>query len=407
MNATATRTRRSPPRYGDAGWLHWPDNPEFSYEFTKVLATAQEGASTISECFLAATKIEPDDPESWHDAWLRLAVLTERRASEAFARGGTYLAVSNWLRASNYFRTAEAFLRVDDCRRDDTLNKMRECSRLYLEQSLPDAQIITIPYGDNAIEGYFIKAASDHDPPAPVVIGIGGGDLYKDDLLYTMRRPAIANGLSLLLIDAPGSEPRPQESRLPARLDVEVPIGLWVDYLETRADVDPRAIGIYGSGLGGPHATRAASRDDRFAAAVCDAWLWERHERSFLMNRQEQSGQQPGQQLGRQTNRARDERVDRRIDHALGAIRCPCLLTIGERDFLDIDEAREAYEAARDSGTDIELKIFSMRETASGPGHVDNPTLAHEFVFNWLRQKMDPIAAAAKQRMRRSRVEND
>jgi hypothetical protein len=34
------------------------------------------------------------------------------------------------------------------------------------------------------------------------------------------------------------------------------------------------------------------------------------------------------------------------------------------------------------------LKIFTDEETASAPGQVDNPTLAKEFAFDWLRQKL-------------------
>ena len=36
------------------GWPQWPDNEDYSFEFMRVLATAGEGASTVSECFWAA-----------------------------------------------------------------------------------------------------------------------------------------------------------------------------------------------------------------------------------------------------------------------------------------------------------------------------------------------------------------
>ena len=48
-------------RFGPGGWVQWPDNEEFSIEFMRLLGAAQEGGSMISECFLAASRIDPKD----------------------------------------------------------------------------------------------------------------------------------------------------------------------------------------------------------------------------------------------------------------------------------------------------------------------------------------------------------
>jgi hypothetical protein len=37
---------------------------------------------------------------------------------------------------------------------------------------------------------------------------------------------------------------------------------------------------------------------------------------------------------------------------------------------------------------DISLKIFSGRETAASQGHADNPTLANEFIFDWIADRL-------------------
>jgi hypothetical protein len=59
--------RESAPRYDPRGWMHWPDNEDCSYRFMQVLGTAQEGSSTISECFLTATRVGGPDPASLVD----------------------------------------------------------------------------------------------------------------------------------------------------------------------------------------------------------------------------------------------------------------------------------------------------------------------------------------------------
>jgi len=32
----------------------------------------------------------------------------------------------------------------------------------------------------------------------------------------------------------------------------------------------------------------------------------------------------------------------------------------------------------------VTLKIFTSEETAAAQGHADNPTLANEFIFDWV-----------------------
>ena len=366
----------TPSYYSAAGWLQWPDNEAYSFQFMRMLGAAQEGASTVSECFFAARLISPGDDEGWHEAWKSVADINSVRGDEAFARGGLHAATGNWLRASNYYRCAELFMDATDPRREFLFRSMRQCSRLYLEHSRPRGEVVRIPYqGDSFLEGYFISAPSDR-PLLPVVVCFGGADLGKDELLYTMPRSAAGNRLSLLLIDLPGFEAATDENRLSPRIDVEVPVGRWVDYLLARGDIDPSRIALYGDGLGGSHATRIASRDQRFAAAVCDGGLWDRHERLFAMRR-----------IGRDEAIA-GERAWMTGAHSGTKLKCPALMTIGQHDYIAVENAIEVHESAKRSGMPLTLKVFSTEETAASPGQMDNPTLAKEFVFDWLRRKL-------------------
>src|ERR1700721_3964453 len=106
--------RESAPRYDPRGWMHWPDNEDYSDRFMQILGSAQEGSSTISECFLAATRITPGEDESWYREWKKLAGICKSRGDLAVREGNTDTAKGNWLRASNYFRAAEQFLDIND-----------------------------------------------------------------------------------------------------------------------------------------------------------------------------------------------------------------------------------------------------------------------------------------------------
>jgi hypothetical protein len=64
------------------------------------------------------------------------------------------------------------------------------------------------------------------------------------------------------------------------------------------------------------------------------------------------------------------------------------LITIGQHDYLAVDDAVDIFETARRAGMPVDLKVFSGEETAASPGHIDNPTLANEFIFEWIRERL-------------------
>jgi len=221
--------------------MQWPDNEAYCFQFMKVLGAAQEGGSTISECFLTANRIVPGNDGSWYRAWKSIANVNQERARTALAHGHIVTAQSNWLRASNYYRTAEIFLGLDDARRAPLLAQMQACSDLYLKYLEPGGETVQIPdAAGNLLEGYFL-AAPGAEGPSPVVICVGGPDHFKEEHLYRMPRHAHARGLSLLLVDLPGQGALPRRSGVGGKYCIENSISDWVDFLTARADVDDRA----------------------------------------------------------------------------------------------------------------------------------------------------------------------
>lgn len=359
------------------GWPQWSDNEDYSFEFMRVLATATEDASTVSECFGAARHIEHSNPATWYRAWTAVAARSKQRGDAAFESGGLNMATGNWLRASNYYRTAEVFLSLDDVQRQPTIDLMRSCSRLYLQHVTPRASIVRIDDGRGGLlEGYFLPVS--RTCPAAVVVCVGGMNSFKEDLLFTMRRHGAANELSLLLVDHPAFDPVEGRHHGAKLAETHVLLSRWLDYLLTRVDVDPDRIAIYGDGLGAACATHAAKQDRRFAAAVCDGGLWEAKERSFAIRRM--SGGMANVVGNRLVS---PSHVDTRSLAALS-----WLTLIGQNDFAAVEDAEDIRNLNLRSGLNHDLKIFTDEETASSPGQVDNPTLAKEFAFDWLRRKL-------------------
>lgn len=93
------------PRYESNGWLHWPEHPWMSYQFRRGLGGTQEGCGAVSECFQAAARMIPGDPESWYTKWLTVADRNRERGDAAKMAGRQQTAQNCWLRAAHYYPT--------------------------------------------------------------------------------------------------------------------------------------------------------------------------------------------------------------------------------------------------------------------------------------------------------------
>jgi len=358
--------------FGQKGWIQWPDSEDLSAEFLRLLGAAQEGGSTVSECFLTASRIDPKDHESWYREWNRTADANHERGNTALSRGNFLTAQSNWLRALGYYNTAVFDLDFTDKRLQAGRANMRTCARRYLENRTPAGEVVEIPWlSGYPLEGYFLPAPA---APAqtPVVICIGEPGHRKEEYLYRTARHARDRGISLLAVDLLGSDNGAQFENVVGRSDLEMAVCYIMDYLTTRDDVDERRIAILGDGSGS-FVARGVALDHRFAAAVCDGGIWDLQERTFLAKRL--APLDAGASLIR-------NRIARNL-------KCPILITIGEHGWLEPERVNLLIEQLKSDQQDITLKIFTGPETAASQGHCDNPTLANEFIFDWIADRLE------------------
>ncbi|WP_179957607.1 alpha/beta hydrolase family protein [Exilibacterium tricleocarpae] len=402
MTKAASLTRVAPDykpvgEYMPAGWIQWPDNPDYSFQFMRILGAAQEGASAISECFLAGTRITPGDDESWYREWTAMGHVNKKRAEQAIAQHHINTARMNWLRAANYFRCAEFFLHHDDPRRLELLDLLEGCSQEYMKRMSPAGEVVKVPYENGAhLDAYFLRAPYELEKQ-PTVICFGGLDEFKDELLHEIPKHAFPRGMSVLLVDLPGQGATLRRQKLTVRVDTEVPVSACVDYLLSRADVDPDKIALYGASLGGYYAPRAASFEHRLKAVVSDGAIWD------LQRSVNTTGYDPGRIAIRHLHwvlgieGAGTQEGFKAIVEALGQFRlegvqdkiqCPYLIVEGECDFAGFEFAVESYEYSKKHGLDVTFKEFTAEETGAAHCQIDNPTLGQEFICDWLADKL-------------------
>jgi dienelactone hydrolase len=352
----------------------WPERDDFSAEFMRLLAAAQEGGATIAECMMIAQEIRRGDELSWHREWKNLAEANRRRAETAFAGGHLATAQRNWLRAVSYYNASAFALDPSDERRRAAVLAMQECARSYLRVRDPMGEVVTLPWlGHHSLQGYFLPAESA-GAPAPTVICIGEPGHRKEEFLFKLAPHARERGLSLLALDLLGDRGDDYLDEVVRRCDIETSISYAMDYLASRADVDCDRVAVLADGWSSSFVARAAVREPRLAAAVCDGGLWDLHERAFLTSRymMDVVSIVPVPQA---------TLIADNMD-------CPVLITMGDDGWLKPDRARQMVQRSLAGGQDITLRVFTSEETAAAQSHADNPSLANEYIFDWLASRL-------------------
>jgi dienelactone hydrolase len=255
---------------------------------------------------------------------------------------------------------------------------MRACARRYIAHLAPAGEVVEIPWLEgHTLEGYFLPAASGSGR-APVIMCIGDPGHRKEEYLFKVARHARERGVSLLAVDLLGSGTDIEFDEVIGHPGLETSVSSVMDYLTTRDEVDERRIAVLGDGAGSSLVARGVAHDSRFAAVVCDGGIWEMHEHAFLMNRLSRGGG-----YGGGFERAWPVR----------RFHCPVLITMGGQGWLESGMVTGLFERLKARHPGISLKIFETSETAAAQDHCDNPTLANEFIFDWVADRLESIAA--------------
>ncbi|MEE8397157.1 MAG: alpha/beta hydrolase, partial [bacterium] len=367
------------------GWHHWPEHPWMAYQLRRQLGETQEGGGAISEVFRAASRMIPGDKESWHTEWLAVADRNHARGDAAEKAGHIQTAKNCWLRAVDYYRSAEFWLAGDDPRRLEAFTKCEQCSQKWGRYLTPPLEVVKIPYENGAsLAAYFIPAPFRIEKK-PVLISFGGLDSFKDEMYFMTGRAALQRGISMLMVDGPGQGATLRREKIPTRYDYEVPVGRCIDYLETRSDVDLSRIAVSGSSLGGYYMARAASYEHRIAAAISHGAIWS------VNDLFEGAGEDHGlaghiswvfgaSSMKEAMEKAREFTVEGHLQH----IECPYLIVHGAHDVLGVKAANRVFDHAKAAGVDVQIRFVSEEETGAEHCQHDNPTIGQEYMADWL-----------------------
>ena len=393
--------------------LHFNDQT-FSFELLRTASYGLYGGSEIGEILATANQIHEDDFESWYLSWQRTAERVEMLAADARDQGHYVSAGQAFLRASNYYRTAEFFLAPSDRRRMAAFEKSRTTFWQFLELSGLCVERVSLPYEGTTLPGYFYRV-DDSRTPRRTLLALGGFDSTGEELYFFAAAAALQRGYNVLTFEGPGQGEPLRVQHLPARPDYEAPVRAAVDYLWARPEVDRDHIALMGSSLGGYYAPRAAAFEPRVKALIShgvffDWWATQTKTKpalGFLLGKWKSprgiqavlnvamrfnselrwSVKNAMWVLGVQNPVEMIREIQRySLKDVAGLIRQPTLILHGEKDhFIPREQADLFYAALKAPKT---LRVFTEEEGAEEHCQLGNIGLLHQVLFDWLDETL-------------------
>lgn len=245
---------------------------ETDWIFKRTLAQMSEKAAEIGECLGVASRINEKSGDSWITEWAKMARLVEENGDKSNQEGHFISARECYLRACNYYRTAEYGALPEDPRFYEYWDKSRTCFQKAAELFDPPVLNIEVEFEGKQLPGYYWRPDNSKST-RPTLIAVGGGDSSGEEITLWAGPAAVKRGYNYFFFEHPGHRGAvhlyPECIRRP---DMEVPFKAAIDYLQDLPGTDDR-IAITGFSGGGYTAIRVAAFDDRIQALIPDSPL--------------------------------------------------------------------------------------------------------------------------------------
>jgi esterase FrsA len=232
----------------------------------ETLARAERGAYPVfgikpEDAREALAMIGSLDPEEWGAAWMAVGDRYAWRA-DAAARRGDAKAVQEALLAAWRLYTFGRWPVARSSQKRACYTKARTTFEVYGGALDPPIETVRIPFEGTEIVGLL---QVPHDlARSPVLLSIGGSDLWKDTVAI-QSRTFLTFGIAVLALDMPGTGDAP----LPVAPGAERIYSAAIDYLQTRPDLDGSRMVVRGQSWGSYWAARTGYAEaERLAGIV-------------------------------------------------------------------------------------------------------------------------------------------
>ncbi|MFL5044879.1 MAG: alpha/beta hydrolase family protein [Xanthobacteraceae bacterium] len=358
-------------------------------------AAAAMGEIDIVIQRLKAREHDGNPDRAWKEEWAAMGDKIAAIADAAAGERREITAGNNYMRAGNYYYSAERFIPpgVDKIAMYD---RALRCYRAALKRLYPNVEPVDVPYEGQSLAAYFMKAPGVTGR-APTVVLFDGMDNCKEMSVIFAGIEFAKRGMHTLAIDGPGQGETQRLRQIHSRPDYEVPGTAAYEYVASRADVDANRVAVMGYSFGGYQAPRVAAFEKRYAACVAlGAMHWDLHgwqadvkarlakdaKTSFTSNFQFRWV------IGAPDNDTALEWAKRfTLEGAAERIECAFLVVHGENDrIVPVAEAKTLYE--RVGSNRKHIKIFTAEEGGAEHCQVDHRQQGIDYIGDWLLANM-------------------
>ena len=382
-------------------------NGDMDFMFNWAVGVAQIIGMSPSQIFYALHDIKDGDPKGWRNGFSHQGenLIAQARAllenNQRIAAGQAYLG------AAYAYRSA---VQYTSPRSQEFVDWVQMMERSFQEGcgllSVP-LRPIDVPFGGTTLTGYYLE---HDDKPRPVVVMIGGGDTFREDLFYFAGYPGWKRGYNVLMVDLPGQGLMPNRG-LHFQVDMAEPISTALDWLEAHAAVKPEQIAIYGVSGGGYFTAQAVAVEPRIKAWIAATPIFDI---GTMFTREFGAAlKAPGwalntiMRVASSVNESAEVNLDkyawqfgttdfksavagvlqqaRIVDYT--QIDVPTLLLLSEGEVGEL--RRQTLEIHRNFAqrkVNVILREFTAAEGADGHCQLNNLRLAHLVIFDWLDQ---------------------
>ena len=380
-------------------------NGDMDFMFSWAIGISQIVGMSASQVFNAVQGLKDGDPAGWRDGFRKQGHCQIERAQEYMHDQHDLAAGQFYLGAAYAFRAA---LQFADPTEKDFMERVGEMEAAFQRGTgligIP-IRPVEIPFEQTTLTGYYLEQDAQ---PRPLVVMIGGGDSYREDLFYVAGYPGWKRGYNVLMVDLPGQGKMPARG-LTFRVQMDQPISAALDWLESNTTAKLDQVAIYGISGGGYFTAQAVATDTRFTAWIAGTpiydmpiifqrefgsalkapgWLLNSFMRlSGALNRSAEINlQKYAWQFGTADFKGAVDGVfeqARLVDFT--RINLPSLFLVSEGEVPELKrQAHEIYADFCKRGVNVTLREFSADEGADGHCELNNLRLLHLVVFDWL-----------------------
>ncbi|AKG34874.1 alpha/beta hydrolase family protein [Paenibacillus durus] len=382
------------------------EDKAFEFETIRSLNYYNYQGAEIGEVQVVASNITEGDFGSWYKEWYAMAEKVRELANQSLRGNHVVSAKEAFLRASNYYRTAEFFLRNDEPIRLECYRKSVETFRQATQLMSENCAQIDIPFEEGYLSSYLFTVDKD----APTLIFIGGYDSTVEELYFAGGAAAMKRGFNVLIFDGPGQGEALRIQKTIARYDFEKPVSAALDYLEDHTEIDTnKFVALLGMSLGGYYAARAAAFEKRIDACILfdvftDVWesitqknpLIEKIESNpaaitFDTSKLDANTRwliQNGLWVfgGKELSEMPDKVKKFTVKGIAGLIDCPTLLLVGTHDhFASVHQLTYLQE---NLAGPYDVHIFDTSLGAQEHCQEGNHSYAHQVIFDWTEEQL-------------------